>query len=258
MRKTATTVTVTTLVLGIFGAFFRWLQITNAYDPESGLPIPGHGTTVVFLIYIILAAAAIAVLTYVWLGRCACAKDVSALRSHTGFPRVLSWIFGIGFAAAACVIMFFSDFGRYPLMQRLLGALGILSGLCFPFLPGKTDGSAHSIARTAAVIVSAFCCYWLVFSYRCNSIDPILWNFAPEILALAATVTAFYYVAAFHYGAGRGSRALLSVQLAVFFDMTVLFENRTAAATVMFLTAAAMLLMTEFLIVENMWDRRKE
>lgn len=258
MRKTATTVTVTTLVLGIFGAFFRWLQITNAFDRESGLPISGHGTTVVFLVYIFLAAAVIVGLTYGWLGRYSCSRDAAALRSRTAIPRVLGWIFGAGFAAASCVLMFFSDFGSYPLMQRLLGAAGILAGLCFPFLPGKPDGSVHSFARTASALAALFFCYWLVFCYRANSNDPILWNFAPEILALAATTAAFYYVAAFHFGAGRGSRALLAVQLGAFFDMTVLFEDRTAVTTVMFLAAAAMLLTAEFLIIENMQDKRED
>ena len=36
MQKTAITVTVTTLVLGVFGAFFRWLQTTGAFEAEHG------------------------------------------------------------------------------------------------------------------------------------------------------------------------------------------------------------------------------
>ena len=46
MRKTALTLTVSTLVLGIFGAFLRWLQTMSAFDKETGFPIPGAGTTV--------------------------------------------------------------------------------------------------------------------------------------------------------------------------------------------------------------------
>ena len=55
MRKSALTFTVTTLVLGIFGAFFRWLQNANAFDAETGCAIPGHGTSIVFLIYFLKA-----------------------------------------------------------------------------------------------------------------------------------------------------------------------------------------------------------
>ena len=69
MRKTALTLTVSTLVLGIFGAFLRWLQTMSAFDKETGFPIPGAGTTVALVIYSILAIAAICVVTLVWLSR---------------------------------------------------------------------------------------------------------------------------------------------------------------------------------------------
>ena len=58
MRKTALTLTVSTLVLGIFGAFLRWLQTMSAFEKETGFSVPGAGTTVVFVIYSILAIAA--------------------------------------------------------------------------------------------------------------------------------------------------------------------------------------------------------
>ena len=254
MRKTAATVTVSTLILGIFGAFFRWLQNLNAFEKETGFPIRAHGTTIVFLIYCALAIAAIAVMCFVWLRRYTCGRDVSALRCSTRVPAVLSWIFGVGFALGACVVLFFSDFGTYPTMQRIFGAFGIIGGLCFPFLTAKADGSARSFGTAAASTAVIFACYALVFCYRIHSEDPIVGGYAVEVLAVAAAAAALYYVAAFHFSAARGSRALFAVQLGVFFCVSTLFDSHSNSVTVMFLCMTGMLLLVEFLLVENLRD----
>lgn len=255
MRKTATTVTVATLILSVFGAFFRWLQLTNAFDPENGLPTPFHGTTIVYLVYSVLAVAIIVVLTYGWLNRYDCSRGLPALRCSTVIPRILGWVFGVCFALGSCAVLFQADYSTYPLLQRLFGAFGILGGLCFPFLPAKADGSAHSFGRLAAAVSVLFGCYWLIFCYRMNAEDPVRWSFAVEILAVAAIAVALYYIAGFHYGAGTGRRALLAVQLAVFFDVSALFDPRSTGLTVMFFCIAAMLLTTEYLIIENLREK---
>lgn len=256
MRKTAVSVTVTTLVLGVFGAFLRWLQNTSAYDSETGCVIPMHPTSIVFLAYCVLAAAIICGITFLWLRRYDRHGDIAALRSVTILPTVFGWMLGVVFVLCACVIMFSAGSSRFPTAQRLLGAGGILGGLCFPFLFGKRDGRDHGLGRTAATVLTLFCCFWLVFSWRGHSENPVLWSYVIEVLAVAANAVAFYYIAAFHYGAGRSNRALLSVQFAVFFNVTTLFDTRSTAESAMFLLCVGMLLLTELILIENMWEKR--
>ena len=254
MRKTAVTLTVFTLVLGVFGAFLRWLQTINAFDETTGCLIPGSGTTLVFVLYCILAAAAICALTLGWLRRYDCAADAAALHCDSMIPTVLGWIFCALFLVASVVTLFTAHQARYPLMQRLLGAFGILAALSLPIVIGK-NRSGSSVGRTAAAVATLFFCFWLVCSYRMNAEDPVVWNFAVEILALACSTVAFYYLAAFHFGAGHGSRALLAVQLAVFFDLATLFDSRGTAALVMLVVTAAVLLTAEYLLLSNLRDR---
>ena len=185
MQKTAITVTVSTLVLGIFGAFFRWLQTTSALETETGCFTPWHGTTIVFVIYCILAVAALLARELLWLRRYTGDGDIAALRSASGLPAVLGWAFGGIFVLCACVLMFTSAYSRYPLAQRLLGAFGILAGLSLPFLPGKQDGSGRALGRAAATTVTLFCCFWLVCCWRTHSADPAVWRFVMEVLAVA-------------------------------------------------------------------------
>ena len=142
MRKTALTFTVTTLVLGVFGAFLRWLQLMNAFDKETGFPVPGAGVTTVLIVYCVLALAAFCVLTLLWLGRYDRAKTAeTALKCTTAAPLIISWALCAAFAAAACIILFTAGTSQTPLLQRLFGAFGILAALSIPFLFGKNGGS---------------------------------------------------------------------------------------------------------------------
>ena len=101
MRKIAITFTVTTLVLGVFGAFFRWLQMMNAFD-EEGFPVPGAGSSVVLIAYCVLAAAAICFLTLVWLKRYDRAVTAeTALRCGSILPMLLGWVLCAAMAAAS-------------------------------------------------------------------------------------------------------------------------------------------------------------
>ena len=252
MRKTAITVTVTTLVLGVFGAFLRWLQNTGAYDAETGAIVPWHGTTIVLVIYCVFAVAAILAINLLWLRRFEGDDDMAALRGATGLPAGLGWAFGVAFALCACVVMFTAAASRYPLAQRLLGAFGILAGLSFPFLVAKRDGSVRPLGRAAAMTVTLFCCYWLVCCWRNHSANPVIWVFVMEILAVSASTVAFYYIAAYHYGAGRSRRALPAVQLAIFFDMVTLFAPRGAVQGLMLLLCIGMLLLFQVLLMENL------
>ncbi len=257
MRKTALTLTVSTLVLGIFGAFLRWLQTMNAFDKETGFPIPGAGTTVVFVIYSVLVAAGLCVVTLAWLGRFGHSADAkTALCCDSIVPQIAGWILCTAFAAASCILLFSAGQNRYPLAQRLFGAFGILAGLSIPFLFGKKEGSgAGPMGRGAAVVITLFYCFWMVFCYKLNSEDPVLWNFAPEILAVTAATAAFYFITTYFFGAGHSGRALIAVGLAVYLNVATLFDERGTAENVLLGVTAAVLLLLEYLLIANMTEQ---
>ena len=260
MRKIALTLTVSTLVAGVFGAFLRWLQTMNAFDKETGFPIPGAGTTVAFVLYSVLAAAAFFVVTLVWLGRFGRGTDAErALRCDSVFPLAAGWVLCAAFTAASCILLFTAAQNRYPLGRRLFGAFGILGGLSIPFLFGKKDASgAGPLGRGASTVLTLFYCYWMVFTYKLDSEDPILWHYAPEILAVAAATAAIYFITAHFYGAGHGKRTLIAVQLGVYLNVCTLFDERETALNVLLGITAALLLLLEHLLIANLTEPREE
>ncbi len=260
MRKTALTLTISTLVLGIFGAFLRWLQNMNAFEKETGFPIPGAGTTVVFVIYTLLVVAAFIVVTLVWLGRFDRGADAKrALRCESIIPMIFGWVLCAAFAAASCFLLFSAAHSRYPLGQRLFGAFGILAGISIPFLFGRKGSSAAGpVGRTASVVITLFYCFWLVFCYKLHSEEPILWKHAPEILAVAAATVAFYFITTYFFSAGHSGRALITVQLGIYLNIATLFEERGTAMNVLFGVTSAALLLLEYLLIANMKETHNE
>lgn len=259
MQKTALTVTVTTLVLGIFGAFLHWLQLMNAFDKETGFLIPGAGTTVVFVIYCVLAAAVFCLLAALWLSRYGAAPDAeTALNCKNVVPFLIGWALCAVFAVASFSQLFSAGTSDQPMLQRLFGAFGIVAALSIPFLFGKREGrNAGPMGRPAVVVITLFFCFWLVYDYKCISRDPLTWNFAVEILAIAASTVALYLVAQHFYGVGKSRPALVLLQLGVFLNLTALFEERETALNLMHGGAAALQLLLEYLLISNLWEKRE-
>ena len=107
-------------------------------------------------------------------------------------------------------------------------------------------------------MIALFFCLWLVFCYVVNEQNPVLWVYAPEILAITASTLAFYYICCWHYGAAKPNAALLFTQAGVFLNLCVLPDSRSKSATVLFAATAALLLTLEFLMVRNLRESTAE
>lgn len=252
MQKNALPITLATLVAAIFGSFLRWLQTRNIFD-ESGLAIRGAAISIIYAVYTVLVLAAICVLAAALLKHCSAPKEAdAALADPTVFPFAAAVALAAVFICCAVVAMFTADSGKYPIMQRIFGAFGIFAGLCLPFLPGKKSGGHSSFSGTAAVVLTLFCCYWLVFDYRLNAENPVMWAYAPELLATIATTLAIYHIAAYFHGRAKPRPTLITVLAAVFFDISVVFDARALWLTGLYAVSALMLLIIEFLLLSNL------
>ena len=241
MQKTSVTISVSMLAAAVFGAFFRWLQIHNGFDPETGCAIPYAGTAILFLLYSIAVAAAVCALAVILCRRFSCRRDALALGSGNPATVTVGWIFGVAFALCAAAFLFSTGLVRFPLFRRITGAGGILAGLCFPLMMSRLkDRESGRTVRTAAMIVTLFYCLWLIYAYRINSENPTIWRIAVEMLAIASGAMSFYYVTGFFFGQGIPGRAIAALMLGVYFNVTVLFEERSLAQTGMFALTAAM------------------
>lgn len=255
MRKDALTMVLITSVAGVFGAFFRWLENINAFEPDTGLMLPFAKTTVILAVYLIAAAAAFAVLAVVWTKRFACDKTPAALLAHGAFPDLLCKLFGAALIVLGVVFMFSAPEQTHPTMERLFAAASIFCGVSLMFVTVR-PGLPASANRSASLIPVLFGCVWLVCCYKNNAEDPVVWSYLVELLTVAATIMAWYELAAYHYNRAKPAAALFFVQCAAFMNLTTLADSRSARMTAMFVMQAVLMLMYEFTLVENFIPRR--
>lgn len=257
MQKNALTLTLTTGVAGIFGAFLRWLQNMNAFESDTGLLIPGKTSTAVFLIYALIAAALFVLIAFFWTKRVgASAEQGAALSAHTRIPGIMTKLCGAVTLVCSLAVIFASGGARFALLERIFAVCGVLAAAALALLFAKNVTTAKNRGLSFVVLV-LFSCLWLISSYKANSENPVVWSFAVEILAIGAIILAWYELAAYCYGRAKPKRALLFIQLAAFLSITTLSDSRSMAMQLIFAVEAAAMLMFEFLLVENMWDVRE-
>ena len=255
MRKDALTMVLITSVAGIFGAFFRWLENINAFEPDTGLMLPFARTTVILAGFLVAAAVAFAVLAVVWTKRFACEKTPEALLSHSIFPDLVCRLFGAVLIVLGVVLMFAAPEQRYPPIERVFAAACIFCGVSLMFIAVR-PGDSNPTGRGAALVPVLFGCVWLVTCYKNNAEDPVVWSYLVELLTVAVTVMAWYELAAYRYSRAKPAMALFFVQCAAFMNITTLADDRPAKMAVIFVMHAALMLMYEFVLVENFTPRR--
>ena len=257
MRKDALTMILITTVTGVFGAFFRWLENINAFEPDTGLMVPFARTTVFMAAYLIAMAGLFAALAFVCTKRFSCERTPdTALHPSTFAPSLLCKLCGVLMAVMGVVLMLYAPMQRHPTMERVFAASCIFGGTAVMLLPFRTDGSASG-GRGMYLVPVLFSCIWLVCCYKNNAENPVIWAFLVEILAVAVTVMAWYELAAYFYDRANPFAAVFFVQGAAFMDITTLADERSAPMTVMFAVHAALMLMYEFLLVKNFAPRRR-
>lgn len=259
MRKIALPLTVATLVMSVFGAFLRWLQVLGLFDPETGLAAPMAGISIVFTVYSLLAAAAMLGIS-LWLRRRMeqPTEAEEALRYTGVLPRAVAVLCAAMLAAAALQAMFTAGNAQSPLMQRLFGAAGLVAAAAMVALPGKGDGSASATARSASLWLPLFFGYWLVLVYRANAQDPVLWHYVVFALAVAMSAMGFYALSSWYFHKGRPLSGLLYIQLGIYFDICALSDERGLGDKLLLIAAAAMLVVMEYLLLRNMKPKEGE
>ena len=253
MQKNAVTATVATLIMGIFGAFLRWLQNRNLYEEDTGLPAPHAAISIAFVLFSALMIVLMAGMILIWLRRWERPQDAEILFRVTGpAPAALAWLLCVVTVLCGIVLMFTAGTSEFPMLRRMLGAASIVAGAAFPFLPGRVLGGASPLSKPAATYLPLFYCFWMIFAYRSNAENPILWSYAPEILALVATTIAFYCVAGVFYRRRTCAAALIFCQIAAYLDISILSDGRARVFQAMFAVSAILLLLMEYLMVSNL------
>ena len=248
MRNNALTICCGVCVAGAFGVFTRWMQDLTAFD-EHGLYVRGNIWGAVLLLLCIAAAGAI--LGAIWY-----LKNHEHLVSPAGFGaahagggviRRAAWLIIAAFMAVACfALLLTAGSSQYASLLHVLALLGLLADAGFAGMAaagGRGDGEssgASPLVCLACVLPVAFCCFWLVVSYRQDAATAVVWRYGPEISAIACSLLAFYYLAGHAFGRPRAYTAMFFCACGAFLCFTALPDSRLMALQLLLAGSALM------------------
>lgn len=260
MRKRALSICCTVCVLGAFGTFCRWLQNMTAFEADTGLYLTGNiwgqAMTVLMLAAVVILFLSISHMKR--LGLAAGRTFEHALGNNTAFHKPVGIFIAVLMVVGSMALVFTADDGFYPLLLRILALLGILSALGFLIMAScartPTDPAIACFGSALPIFLG---CFWLIISYREDASTPVIWSYAPEILALACSLMAFYYIAGFAFGRPRPYAAIFFSGLGACFCIATLPDERLMALQIMFIAMAAMQLYLLWGTVANLRTREQ-
>lgn len=263
--------TCTTCVYSAFGIFSRWLQNMTAFE-ENGLYISGSLWGIVLTILCIAAAGTMFGFARYYkknLGL-TCAPDPGVAFAGSGLlHKIIYLVIALIMAAGSVMLLITAGDAEAPLgmdfsgLLRILALLGLLTAGGFLGIAGGAsgketpDGSPRQAGFClAATLPIAFCCFWLIVSYRQDAVTSVVWSYAPEILAIACSLLSFYYVAGHAYGRGKPFATIFFCNFGAFLCFVTLPDERLIAQQIMFFGIAGMQLFLSWMLVSGL--RRSE
>lgn len=246
MQKEAWIHTMASVILGAFCVLFRWLQNVNVFDEETGLATPHAVLSTLLAVSLLLAAA---VLWYLNRRLRHCSASTEPELALADPPKGLNLVLSVaGLAAAAGgVLLFFTGEDLFLKIAALLCLISVPALLLFPYL-GHWGFLGAVLALCPVVSYS----YWLVISYRSYAVDPVLWSYAPFMIALAAMLLATYRLAGYLYYRARPFRCVYACCLGAVCGLTVLMDSSTGAARLILGAWSVGLLAIAGLLILNM------
>ena len=229
MQREAWTYSLTGAVLGAFCMLLRWLQCQMILAAETGLPT--LRAPVSFLLVLALAAAASAL--WVLSGRLGAGRShdepEEALAISNRLVSALLALAGLLAGAGGLLMFLIED----SMLLRFVGLGGVLAAAVLALYPSLSRWSGFGAFLSLVPVL--FFSLWLVIFYKDYvSIDPILWSYAMEVLAIAGCLFAAYRLSGYLYYRINSRRTVFACALAVMLCMCVLMDDVSAGARVLF------------------------
>lgn len=242
-------------ITGAFSMFLRWLQLKNCFEEDTGLFISGSALTVVFVLMLLVSAAGLWVISrFVSVGD----SPENALHARSPLCAVFSAILAVIMLIGAVLLLFSCADMRAAVLFRLLAVLGLAaSASMFAAVSRMSNGNADSVSCFCFAVIVLFYCMWLIAAYKSHDSDPIIWGYAPEILAISAGTLAWYFLAGFAFGKPRPACAVFFSGLSFVLALTSMPDERAAALSLLLIAPALEALMLSWLLMRSPQARKK-
>ena len=254
MRKKVLEISCYVAGAGAFGVFLRWLQDQLAFN-DKGLPDPSA-----FHVLLPLYLVAAALLFWRFVKRFEKANLVmpeefcGAFANEGKLYALLRWTIGLLMSAGGLLLLMTSELDKYAGMLRVISLTAIVAGLSFIVLMSAANREKVSptLLCVCAFVPIFLYATWLIYDYRSNSINPVVWSYAMEVVTVIMAMVAFFRVAGYVFNAPNWKRCFFDVMLAAVFCLAALADDRYMGMHVILFASAMMFLFENWVMICNL------
>ena len=228
MRISAFFVPLFSFLAGVCGFFLRMSELSNVFDPTTGLPDRGAATTLwlVLLSVAFLAPVIIFAITVTVRHRAPRGFE-NAFGTDPVFYPVIFVLIGIVWLAGT--YLYFSDIKESLSMQMIevyFVALSALAAICVTiFAIEMFQDSRRKAQYMLSIVPTIFFCFWLILTYRQNASNPVLLSYVYLCLALVSSALSFYFTSGFLYDKPGPGKATVAYCSAIYFCAVTLADD---------------------------------
>lgn len=243
-----------TAMMGIFGAFLRWLQNMLAFEEETQLAVtysPWHFIVILYLV-------GFAIFLWQFVRRYKTyempMQYPDAFRCNSKFWKASAILFTVIMVLGALIAMFRSvttDKGN--IFELVLGLFAVVCAINFMAFVDGTHGKNPRNGGFASIVIVLFFCYRLIATYKAFAADPVVWHFAIQLLAVSAALLAFYYIAGFAYKAPKMLPTLFFSNLGAFLSITSCADDVSIGHNLIAVATAGILLLISYAQLSNLY-----
>ncbi len=244
---------------GAFGVFIRWLHNVAGTNEEK-LYNSSLWSYLVPLVIIIGAFVFVGMVRKIAKDRLYVDEDVCTALKNTGkIYAAIRIAIGVIMAGGSALLIAQCELDKAATLLRVVGAMGFVTGVSFPFMmkwyndPERRVGLMYLFSILPVFLFSV----WLVATYKQNDINGVVWQYAVEIIAICASICAFFRVAGFSFYSAKPQRILFSSFFAAFLLIVTLADERYLGQQAMIIGSACMLLYYDWVLIVNMQQKEK-
>lgn len=229
---------VTAAAGGIAGFFLRRWELISAFEPDSGLPIPGMPATW-GLILLSAAAAAILALLCRGVGRDFVGGYDEAFHAEGNILYMTGMVAAAFLMAISGGLLLMQVPGLYEsamsqtkglpmlslLPRLLLAVLCLCSAWSFLSLGRNNYRGEQKGKYSASLLIPSYtACMWLIVAYQARSGDPIILDYVYQLFAIIAAVLGTYFMAGFGFERAKVFRSSFFSLAAMYFILVTLAD----------------------------------
>ncbi|SMC56102.1 hypothetical protein [Papillibacter cinnamivorans] len=241
------------IAAGIAGAILRHFELLRAFEPDTGLAVPGHPLSAAMILLSMAAAAVLLLFTL----------KMRILPIKGGYREAFR-IDGPALAAvlvASCFLLLFYGASEVVAFARdvphlvshlLLAGLIIWAGISMLFtIQSSFRGGQREAFGLETLVPVFFSCFWLILSYRDRAADPVILDYIYELLAIILFVLTLYFMAGFAFGKPKVHRVSFTAMLGVYFSIVTIADAHSLGKTAAFAGIALYEAANAFILMKN-------